>query len=78
MVQETLTLKGQPYTALYVWFPCSLCVHSHPLLSQLINIHDIRISHIWRSPLHCALRLISMLTLCPLTAYIEPVNQFSW
>jgi len=29
------------------------------------------------SPFHCALRLISMLSVYPLTSSIEPVNQFS-
>ena len=46
------------------------------LLSQLTSLHDIRISQILRSPLHCALLLISC-CLCPLTSSIEPVNQFS-
>ena len=56
----------------------AVCFLSLLLLSQLTSFHDIKISHIWRSPLHCALRLISMQSLCPLTASIEPVNQFSW
>ena len=56
----------------------AFCVLSLRLLSQLISFHDIRISHTWRSPLHCALRLISMLSLFPLTSSIEPVDQFSW
>ena len=59
-----------------VWFPCCLSVLSL-LLKQLTSFHDIRISHNWRSHLHFALRLISMLAVCPLTSSIEPDNQFS-
>jgi len=55
--------------------------HAVSVSSQFFNwtsFHDIRNSYIWRSPLHCALHLISMLSVCPLTSSIEPVNQFSW
>jgi len=63
---------------LYVWFPCCLCALSLLLLRHLSSFHDIRMSHNWRSPIHSALRLISMLSVCPLTSSVEPGNQFSW
>jgi len=56
----------------------AVCVLSLLLLSQLTNFHDIRISYILRSPLHWALSLISMLSVCPLASSIEPFNLFSW